>query len=189
MCLYQVSPFFDFLTSTEKLEYERLRCTLSAPERRYNRNRRVSTFEEILNEVKAFCRMGNGLLSIRSVVCGICWIGDDIALNICDFRNLIGRSKSSINGVFQKMGYESVTVKGKELSLLLTNLPILKSKMSECRKWTIRRVVGSSEHQLLEFPKSVSAPMLTITPVIKDEEDSDIFTFDPISDFEETFSF
>jgi hypothetical protein len=74
----------------------------------------------------------------RCVVCGICWLGENVALNIRQLKLLMGRSKSGINSMFSKMGYDSSG--NPAHGLILNYFPALCSVTfrSEERHWTIR---------------------------------------------------
>ena len=75
----------------------------------------------------------------RYLVCGICWINDDVAINTRQLRILLGKSKSTINGAFAKMGYETMPFRNNEE--LLEKIPFLRGNFNEKRQWTVRRLI------------------------------------------------
>jgi hypothetical protein len=71
-------------------------------------------------------------------VCGICWIPDGIAINTRQLRLLVGKCKSSINAMFQNIGYATIPTTRDYGTTLVELLPVLKDNFSELRKWTVR---------------------------------------------------
>ena len=51
----QTPQYFDLLSKEDKEEYEELRSIFTSPDRRYNRNKRIVTFTDMLQQIKAFC--------------------------------------------------------------------------------------------------------------------------------------
>jgi hypothetical protein len=130
--------YFELLSAEDQSAYLELRAELSSPDNRYNRNKRIDTFIEMLEQIKKFCKRGDNDDWKRYLVCGICWINEDIAINTRQLRILLGKSKSTINGVFSKMNYETLPVKNHETGLQ-DRIPFLRGNFSESRQWTVRR--------------------------------------------------
>ena len=148
----QVPNFFEYLSLEDQKKFEEIKNTLGAPDHRYNRNKRLVTFQEMLESIKDFCERNDSEDWKRYIVCGICWFGNEIAINTRQLRILLGKSKSSINGAFAKMGYETLPSKGIDQSQLMDKIPFLKSNFAEYRQWTVRRSILKTDKQN-EFKK------------------------------------
>lgn len=136
--------FFDLLTETEQTEYYELRTVVGSPDNRYNRNKRLETFLEILDHIKHYCVRCDENDWKRCLVCGVCWMDDSIAINTRQLRQLINKSKSTINGALAKMGYVTIPTKGEDAQQLTDSIPFLRGHFLEMRQWTIRRKIGCS---------------------------------------------
>jgi hypothetical protein len=74
----------------------------------------------------------------RSLVCGIFFLSDALALNIQHFRILIGKCKSSINGSLQQLGYHAQFPVDLLEQQLLARLPLNFRASGDLKKWTFR---------------------------------------------------
>lgn len=72
----------------------------------------------------------------RSVICGIFFAKNFIAVNISQLKIIIGRCKSSINNGFVLLGFISAKIKVKKC--IESVLPIISKDTSIIRQWTIR---------------------------------------------------
>ena len=150
--------FLEILSPADRRSFEELKTKVGSPENRYNRNKRLATFNEIIESIKSFCIRNDGDDWKRCIVCGICWIGKrDLAINTRQLRVLIAKSKSTINGALSKMGYETVPTKGSNAEDLVQTIPFLKKQYNEMRQWTIRRM------------NKVEAPVESIEPICKEK--------------------
>lgn len=158
----QVPAFMEMLSDKDKAAYMEIQADLAAPSHRYNRHKRIATFTEMLDTIKSFCIQGNDDDWKRSLVCGIAWLGNDIAINTRQLRVLLGKSKSSINGALAKMGYETIPSKNQDSTALQEAIPFLKGNFAENRQWTVRRK-NSLNNLIVE-----SVPQSPISPSIQD---------------------
>lgn len=151
----KIPLFMNLLSEEDKAAYMELQGVLAAPDHRYNRNKRIVTFQDMLAQIKSFCIKGDSNDWKRFLVCGICWLGDDIAINTRQLRILLGKSKSTINGAFSKMGYETLPFKNND-NALHEIIPFLKGNFSESRQWTVRRSINGSmsDTEKPEVPQS-----------------------------------
>jgi hypothetical protein len=129
--------YFRLLLQHEKFEYEALQARLADPNHRYNRNRRLDTFQDMLEEIREFCEGPDSWR--RCLACGVCWGSDFVGTNTQQLRFVLGKSKSSINGVFAKMGLDISAGRDSDISELTARIPFLKGRLQEVRQWTIRR--------------------------------------------------
>ena len=147
-------PFVDSLSYGDQKQFANLREKVGSSENRYNRNKRIQTFQEMLNQIRQFCERDQDDDWKRYLACGITWLGNDIAINTRQLRLLINKSKSSINGAFAKMHYETVPTKGEDSSALVQKIPYLKGHFVEMRQWTIRRPLSDIKTDSKSFKKA-----------------------------------
>jgi hypothetical protein len=129
--------YYPMLLEHERYGYDALQSRLADPNHRYNRNRRLDTFQGILEEIREFCEGPDSWR--RCLACGICWGSDFIATNTQHMKFIIGKSKSSINGVFAKMRLDISGGRDTDTTELVARIPYLKGRLQEVRQWTIRR--------------------------------------------------
>ena len=91
--------YWEKLSDTDKRQYLFLRQTLASPTCKNRRNRSAQTFSEILQGIKAYVVRGEPADHDRSLVCGVCWLNDKIAINTRQLRLILSKCKSSINGL------------------------------------------------------------------------------------------
>lgn len=151
-----IPEFFELLSQDDQRQYQELQSKVGAPENRYNRNKRLQTFNEILDEIRFFCQRNDSDDWRRYLVCGVCWVGlnREIAINTRQLRLLIIKSKSTINGALAKMGYATVPVKTHDPTEVIEMIPFLKTHPQELRQWTIRRLSSASTPKEEEIMKT-----------------------------------
>ncbi|OHT05128.1 hypothetical protein TRFO_27259 [Tritrichomonas foetus] len=148
------------LSDDDKCRYTYLKFNISSKAFKSQRNKRIETFSEILNEIKGFVVRGTKDDITRGLVCGVCWLPEGIAINTHQLRFLISKCKSSINGSLQKMGYNS-SLGRTEAAIAISNaFPILKDNNTELRKWTVRKIGTFSS---IKNPENVNSLNSIIT--------------------------
>jgi hypothetical protein len=135
--------FYNLLSAADKLQYDELRGVLSSELRRNRRGKRLEGFAEILAAIHSFCVRHDGTDWQRSLVCGVCWLSNGIAINNRQLSSLIGKCKSSINGSLQKMGYSTVQSRAETIAPLTDAIPMLRNNFNELREWTVRLATQS----------------------------------------------
>lgn len=136
--------FWEHLNEKDQREYAFLRKALSAPTCKNRRNRSNQTFTEIIEAIKGYVVQENENDAKRSLVCGICWLQNSIAINTRQLRLLISKCKSSINGSFQNLGYGTLPAGADSATSLIKVFPHLKCNFPELRQWTIRQKVSQT---------------------------------------------
>jgi hypothetical protein len=171
--------FFNLLDEDDQKKYRELRSTLRNSEKRYKRNKRLEGLQDALDAIQEFSIRHQPDDWKRSLVCGVCWIGQDIAINIRNLRLLVDKCKSSINGALSKMGYGTAALNSPITPALLGTIPFLKGNFVEQRQWTVRRKVQMSPGPvriafptpMFSSPASFQTPDLpTPLPPVFDEE-------------------
>lgn len=141
----QIQPmFFDLLSDEDKEKYLSIRETISNSDKRYKKNKRIESLQESLDMIQKYCMRNDSDDWKRCLVCGVCWMGQDIAINTRQLRLLVDKCKSSINGALSKMGYSTAPIKSSITAALLTYIPFLKGNFVEQRQWTVRRKIQFS---------------------------------------------
>lgn len=141
-----IPNYFDNLTEDEKNEYLELRQKLSMPGCKNRRNKSNETFLDIISTIKKFV-IGNPEREIeRSLVCGIVWLDNGIAINTHQLSLITNKCKSSINGSFQALGYGTTPTGTESSTELVKKFSFMKKNFSELRQWTVRKKLSSSQN-------------------------------------------
>ena len=111
---------------------------ISNSSNKYKRYKKYSSLIEIFNLIHFYCIHNDSDDWKRCLICGICWIDHDIAINIRQLSHLIGKCKSSINGTLSEMGYISFIFNDK----FINYFPILKDRKFEAMQWNIRKRIN-----------------------------------------------
>jgi hypothetical protein len=128
-------PFADLLEPAD------INALLDVRERispKYQRNKRISHFDESLAMLRACVHNNRASSWKRALVCGVCQCDDVLAVNNYRLQLFSDRSKSSINGLFAQMGYRTVAINRVNQSSILAQIPFLAVKNDELRQWTYR---------------------------------------------------
>ncbi|KAK8866480.1 hypothetical protein M9Y10_009444 [Tritrichomonas musculus] len=131
--------YFDLLPESDKKEYIELRNQLFDPKYKNRRNKSHEAFREVVQSIEKFVVKHDGNDWKRSLVCGIIWLDQSIAINTHQLRLLVDKCKSSINGSFQDLGYKTVPTGADSAKELITKFPFMRNNFSELRQWTIRQ--------------------------------------------------
>ncbi|KAH0786474.1 potassium/sodium hyperpolarization-activated cyclic nucleotide-gated channel 1 [Histomonas meleagridis] len=160
--------FFDLLSKEDQASYTQLRLELTSSNTKFKRYQRIKSLQDALAMIRNFCIRGDNGDSCRCLVCGVCWMGWDIAINTRQLRLLVNKCKSSINGSLAKMGYSTAPIKGDASAPFLEAIPILKGNFTEQRMWTVRRKLVSSPIPManpgLMSPYQIFQPNLFVSP-------------------------
>jgi hypothetical protein len=136
--------YYDLLSPSDQEQYDELRATLSSQMCRNRRGKRLEGFSDMLSSIRVFCMRHNDDDWKRSLVCGVCWLPNGIAVNNRQLSILIDKCKSSMNGSLQKMGYTTLQARNESNSALCDTIPLLKNNFNELREWTVRLVVAAT---------------------------------------------
>ncbi|EAX97353.1 hypothetical protein TVAG_293580 [Trichomonas vaginalis G3] len=149
------------LSLRDREGYLELRTMLTSPACKNRRNKSVETFVDVVETIKAFVMRDDSDDLQRGIVCGMYWVGEDLAINTRQLRILLQKCKSSINGSLQMIGYASPTDANEASSILNKLFPFWKDNFKEMRQWTIRRKAKTPSTQVLPknfVPKVLSNP-------------------------------
>ena len=163
--------FFQLLTDYDKVQYGCLRVALGGPMNKNQRNKRVETFVDSLAAIKAFCIRGDYDDWKRCLVCGVSWLGEDIAINTRQLRLLIFKCKSSINGSLLKMGFNITVGRTETAQKIARQFPVIRDNTPELRQWTIRRRVEVEPEEEAEPVVCADASMEAVDGGVEGFED------------------
>ena len=147
-------PYWNLLSPQEINEYHQIQCIFHQEETKTKKGERLDTFVSRIKKIREFAEP-NGIFSWkRSVVTGIIFNPDGIVINIHQFKLLLGKSKSLINGSLQKLGYISVPATFATNQELIHLVPLFRQIPLEIKKWTIRKCINP--------PSNKNAPPIPI---------------------------
>ncbi|OHS96196.1 hypothetical protein TRFO_10132 [Tritrichomonas foetus] len=175
--------FFNLLEPDDQNKYWEMQKTIANSEKRYKRNKRIESLQEALDMIHDFCIRSDPDDWKRCLVCGVCWMGQDIAINTRQLRLLVDKCKSSINGALSKMGYGTAPIKSVITAALLTYIPFLKGNFVEQRQWTVRRKIQFSP---MPIRNGLPSPYVIYTPNFVSPEPQPIYMSSSVSTSPET---
>jgi hypothetical protein len=146
--------YFSLLTNEEQAEYNSIRAMLGSEEFRYRRN----NFHQMLAVIKRFVEGDPDRIWARAQACGICWVGRCIVKNTLTLKNVFNKSKSSINGSFQQLGY--VTKPTVNMQRLLPEF-LKELPHAEKWKWAVmyqREEIATPSATIAHQPPPITVP-------------------------------
>lgn len=124
----------------EMSQYKVLIDTISSDVLRARRHSGLSEFIKHITLVHKFVRQGNSNDSLRGIVCGVEFGRGFILVNTDRLKKILYRSKSCMNGCFQRLGYD-VMRPSHDLACLFTRLlPSVNPEFFAIRQWCVRLV-------------------------------------------------
>jgi hypothetical protein len=125
----------------------------------------------------------------RCILTGVAFAGAYCCVNTRQLKSLLGRSKSSINGGFQQLGY--VSVKARAAECIEAILPWLTKDVNAFRQWTVRCATGNSPFCFLAkapVPALAAAPARAPPPAPPPAEPERDLVTDLLAGNEDAFS-
>ena len=160
-----VDPLLSKLPPVDQAEYIRLANMFAYCEDRNKRNMGMSTFVKHLSMIHAFICRGDAFDALRGVVCGIEFGCSSLLVNTSRLKRLMVRSKSCMNGCFQKLGY-NVCRPAHEIATLFTQImPGYGFHVFTARQWCVRKANEASSLCFLPNIKvEIAAPDNAASP-------------------------
>jgi hypothetical protein len=145
--LARVVGYAGFLADEEQATFSLFHQQLSSAATRYQRNRRFALAADQIRAAHTYCVRGDDNDWRRFLACGICWISPfRIAVHVKQFALLIGKSKSSVNGVLTKLGYVMTPTRPCDVDRLSDLIPYLRNDPRQLRHWAIRQTLAPQGH-------------------------------------------
>jgi hypothetical protein len=113
---------------------------------------RLDSFTDRLMKIRHFIEYRIDDDWKRSLVCGVFFLPNGLAMNIQQLRMLLGRCKSSINGSLQQLGYMAEPQSQGVNQEFVMRIPARSRDANELKKWTIRRIYGSAPEAVPPSP-------------------------------------
>jgi uncharacterized coiled-coil protein SlyX len=105
---------------------------------KYQRTKQSDTFLEGLTMVLSFVNQNDAEDWKRSLVCGVCQCDEIIAVNNARLQEFSCRSKSGLNELFAKLGYQTIAINRINQVQIVSKIPFLAKHYDELRQWTYR---------------------------------------------------
>jgi hypothetical protein len=158
--------FLDLLPASESAAVHNVRLIISP---KYQRGKRLDHFKECLFILLSFVDQHKDDHWKRALLCGVCACNDLLAVNNARPQMFAHRSKSSINDLFAKLGYRTVSINQKNQALVISKIPFLQAHNHELRQWTYR-VRDDSPLGIQTDPASacVEAPICNAVSAVAD---------------------
>ncbi|OHT16736.1 hypothetical protein TRFO_13007 [Tritrichomonas foetus] len=125
--------FFFLLSDSDRLQYISIRDAQRDP------HNKTETFAQEIEKLRKFVVRGDCEDWKRSLVCGIYWLQEGLAINIQQLKVVLSKCKSSLNASLSKIGLNVILNRAKAAYLVLNTFPFLKDHSSELRQWTVRK--------------------------------------------------
>jgi hypothetical protein len=138
------NPLLCRLPLSDQSEYVHLASHFAASDDRNKRNLGLPTFIKHLGMIHSFVCRGDSYDALRGFLCGIEFGCNSLLVNTRQLKALMNRSKSCMNGCFQKLGYVVCRPACDILALLGQMLPTFACEVLTARQWCIRRASGPS---------------------------------------------
>ncbi|OHS96650.1 hypothetical protein TRFO_09797 [Tritrichomonas foetus] len=152
--------YFDQLSNEDKIKYQELKKQLSLPACKNRRNKSNETFQDMVNAIQSFVVRNDENDITRSLVCGIVWLDNGIAINTHQLSIITNKCKSSINGSFQSLGYGTTPTGTESSTEIISKFPFMKKNFGELRQWTVRQKLSQPSSQSLNLREIVQKHIL-----------------------------
>jgi hypothetical protein len=147
-----LDPLFLTLPYQDRVEYTRLTQYFQFSDDRNKRNMGLKTFAKHIMLIYKFVAKGNSLDVIRGLLCGIEFGKESLLINTSRMKCLMSRSKSCVNGCFQKLGY-NISKPTHDIQTLFTQIsPNLDPSSFNSRHWCVRRITPTNNNEV--FPSN-----------------------------------
>lgn len=130
----------NLLPVEERAQYQILVNSISTDVQRARRHCGLSEFIKHITLVHRFVRQGNSNDSLRGIVCGVEFGRGFILVNTDRLKKILFRSKSCMNGCFQRLGYDVMRPSHDLVCLFTRLLPSVKPEFFAIRQWCVRLV-------------------------------------------------
>lgn len=151
-------PILYKLPVSNQIEYFHLVNMFAYADDRNKRNLGMTTFIKHLSMIHAFVCRGDSFDALRGMLCGIEFGLNSFLINTGRMKKLMYRSKSCMNGCFQKLGYNVCRPPHDILTLFSQILPGIPSHLLTARQWCVRR---ASENSQLSFIPNIKVEIAT----------------------------
>lgn len=146
-----LDTFASRMSYQDQAEFVRLLNFFAYADDRNKRNFGMSTFVKHLNMVHNFVVKGDSGNAYRGIVCGILFGNGFILVNTTRLKKLMYRSKSCVNGCFQRLGF-SISRATQDIGGFFEQLVPQMAHQLNTRQWCVRK---ASENITLCFVPNI----------------------------------
>jgi hypothetical protein len=143
---------------------------------RNKRNLGLSTFVKHLGLIHSFVCRGDSSDALRGAICGIEFADHSFLINTRQLKKLMFRSKSCLNGCFQRLGY-SACKPTRDLGRVFAQVfPQFSTQTFSSRQWCVRRA-GESSSVSFSPPVAIESGILEME---KEAQEGEKEVFHPL---------
>jgi hypothetical protein len=167
----QPNPLLHKLCPSDQLEYVQLVNHLAYSDERNRRNLGMSTFLKHLTLIHDFVCRGDGSDALRGLICGIEFGHKSFLINTRQLKILMFRSKSCMNGCFQRLGYAVCRPNRDFAAIFAEILPGYGVHCSTPRQWCVRTATDAVTWSLspnIQF--EFAGPIIEQTPAVTESQ-------------------
>jgi hypothetical protein len=146
---FQVSPLLYKLPPADQSDFFQLVNLFAYADDRNKRNLGMPTFIKHLTMVHSFVCRGDSFDALRGVICGIEFGANCFLINISTLKRFMFRSKSCMNGCFQRLGYNVCRPANDAPTLLSQMLPGCGPHIFTARHWSARRATPEANTRFM----------------------------------------
>ena len=158
----QDPQYIELLTKDDQEQFHLLQRDINSIVLKNGRSKFCSIFSEIVKKIKSFVVRNDSGDNARSLVCGIVWMDEIIAINTRQLIHTINKCKSSINSGFQAIGYTTVQMDPETAVNFVHRFPFMKENFCETRQWTLRKLCSSPKQSCQKEVKAKQIVMPNI---------------------------
>ena len=166
--------YWQLLDRVDLEEYLKLRLQNEENIAKSKKGERIESFNQKLDQIKKYIERDTANQWKRSLVCGAIFLKEGIFINIQNFKMVLSRCKSSINGSFQQMGYNANQCNPAAAQEIKSKIPFFSKSPNDLKKWTFREFKQHAEITAPEFKSK--KPFIIELPKPKIQQDSSLFS-------------
>jgi hypothetical protein len=132
------------LSLEERCHYDAMLSAIATDVQRAHKHSGVSEFVRHMSVVHGFIARGSVDDAMRGVVCGVEFGRGFLLVNTDRLKRVLFRSKSCMNGCFQRLGYDVMRPSQDIVCLFSRLMPNVNPELFAIRQWCVRLVGNSS---------------------------------------------
>lgn len=170
--------YWQLLDRTDLEDYLKLKYLLEEDQGKSCKGERFDFFSQRLEQIKAYICKDEANKWKRSLVCGIIFLKNGIAINIQNFKILLSRCKSSINGSLQQLGYNTSQSNLAMSEEIKQQIPLFSNSPVELKRWTFREnkplneIVHEKSNTKKPFIIDLPKPPKFVVPILSNNNKS-----------------
>lgn len=179
----QVDPLLYKLPPADQAEFMNLVSMFAFGEDRNKRNMGMTTFIKHLSLIHGFVCKRDAFDALRGIICGVQFGSGSFLVNTARLKEVMFRSKSCMNGCFQKLGYNVCRPSHDIATIFAQILPGYGNHMCTSRQWCVRKASEIATLRLtpnisVEIVGSDSPPSSPPEKEEKEEKREPVFMYD-----------